>query len=734
MVMRKKISCMNKRKMALVKVGMLSLSVHLASAAYAQEAPAGETDDGARIADILVTAQKRGVAERAQDVPIAITAFNDAALDRNHVRDLQMLGVQIPNVNLSSVGTIPGFANFSIRGFGINSSIPSIEPAVGVFIDGVYLGQSSGVVLDMFDLASVEVLRGPQGTLFGRNTTGGAVSLTTRRPGDVFQVRGRVVLETGPQYTVAASVEGPLIEGKLRAKVTGYTTHDDGWFHNVYDNSKFGRQSMAFIRPTVVWDVNEDIDTTLIYEYGSGDGDGPSVTNPINNIGLKLNIDYPGYFDINRQSLTSETNIHVPFGNGVITNIAGWRKLEQVSAEDFDGRPQSLFNIQHFLTADQFSEELRYAGTFGSLKMTIGGFYFQQKFNYIEERTISAGTPFAFGGKINQHSWAVFGQAELAVVDQFSLIAGGRYSWEKKRAIVATGVASASLCNFAARTCNYNFPGPAYGAEPGEHVWKNFTPKLGFQWKATDDVQLYGSWSKGIRSGGYNVRSTSLLVGPGPYDPEEQSSFELGMKSDLFDRRVRFNAAVFHNTIKDLQRDVSVPFVGVGTVQLTQNVGTAKVKGFEAELTIVPVQGLTIGGNVGYLNGHYSKLKFDLNGASPGLGTDLKIARLSPWSYGANMAYSRQLSDNAKATLNVNFNHRDESPFSDNNAGILNPVNDLGASFSLSFDDDKFVLSMFGRNLLNRLHDGAHAATGFGGFFSPAAEGRVIGAEFRFKI
>ncbi len=699
----------------------------------ATSAPAVKQDG---IADILVVAQKRGVAERAQRVPIAISAFNEAAIENLHVRDLQALNTQMPNVSLSSINTIPGFANFEIRGFGINSSIPSVEPAVGVFVDGVYLGQTAGVVLDLFDIDSIEVLRGPQGTLFGRNTTGGAVSINTRKPGKEFSVRGKFGLETGLQYTAGLSVEGPITP-TLRAKVAGYYTHDNGFFHNVTIGRDVGRRTVEFVRPALVWEPTSDFDTTLIYERGHGKGDGAVTVNPAVSYGFRVVANEPGFFDLDWESLTSQTNLHV--GEGTITAVLGIRNLQQDAGEDLDGTPRTLYHVRHHLDQDQFSGELRYAIKAGPVNLTMGGFYFEQQFNYVEERilvTTPGLRPVSFGGRIDQHSWAGFGQAQIDLTSNFSLIAGGRYSWEKKRAQVATLLPAAPLCNFDSRVCAYNFPGPSF-AEPGSNTWSKFTPKLGFQYRPTEDVQVYGSYSKGIRSGGYNVRNTALTISPGPYDQEVQSAFEIGLKSDLLDRRLRINLAAFHNTIGNLQRDVNEPDPRVGTVQVTRNAGTAKIDGVEAEVTIAPIHGLILGGNFGYLHGRYTTLLFDINGAAPGLGNDLRLARLVPWSYGVNASYSFDLASAGKLTARADYSHRDQTPFTDANTGFIRPVEELTASVTLNLPDDRMSISAYGKNLLNRVNNGAAvplpSAFG-GGFFYPISEGRVYGVEAKFKL
>ena len=224
----------------------------------------------ATIESVVISAEKRGVTQDAQSVPLSLTVINGVDIEQRHALDLQDLTTAAPNVTLTE--GIPGYAMFSIRGLGVNTTIPSMEPAVGVFVDGIYVGMPAGAVLDLVDLENVEILRGPLGLLFGRNTTGGAILLNTRRPGDEFAVDGSVNYETGPQAMVSASIEGPL--GKqFRAKLTGYYSNDDGWFTNQFDGQGFGASRSYIVRPTVVWTPTAAFDTTLIYERGSKRGD-----------------------------------------------------------------------------------------------------------------------------------------------------------------------------------------------------------------------------------------------------------------------------------------------------------------------------------------------------------------------------------------------------------------------------------------------------------------------------
>eukprot|EP01034_Spumella_vulgaris_P004685 gene4685-5985_t len=191
-------------------------------AAAPGDAQSDTPDDDGGLTDIIVTATKRGTAQNVQDVPIAITAFGSNELDSIHARSIASVSYAVPNASLESVGTTPGYANFSVRGLGINSSIPSIDPTVGVFVDGVYLGVSAGVLFDTFDLEGVEVLRGPQGLLFGRNVTGGAVLLRTTTPTNRFRVDAKVAVSTGLEKRASLSVSGPLAGDVLSGKIAVY--------------------------------------------------------------------------------------------------------------------------------------------------------------------------------------------------------------------------------------------------------------------------------------------------------------------------------------------------------------------------------------------------------------------------------------------------------------------------------------------------------------------------------
>ena len=192
---------------------------------------------GALMEEMLVTVRKKSDAEVAQDIPVTVTTYGNAQLEALFVQRLDDLSYSAPNVQLEQVGTFPGVQNFSIRGQGINSSIPSVDPTVGTFVNGVYMGTTYGVVIDMFDVETVEVLRGPQGLLFGRNVTGGAVLLNTFRPNEEFEATARVLATADDRVGVAGAIQGGLIDGLLSGRIAAYYDNDDGYFKNTNPNS-----------------------------------------------------------------------------------------------------------------------------------------------------------------------------------------------------------------------------------------------------------------------------------------------------------------------------------------------------------------------------------------------------------------------------------------------------------------------------------------------------------------
>ena len=426
--------------------------------------------------------------------------------------------------------------------------------------------------------------------------------------------------------------------------------------------------------------------------------------------------------------------------NGTVTNLAGYRTLEQRVSTDNDGAPISGFPFVTLTKQHQFSEELRYFGRIlDTLDLTAGLYYFTQSYSYLERRVFpTRDIDSTLGADVDVANYAVFAQADYHVTPALTLIAGGRFTRDEKDVKIATFVASTaqSRCNFETETCVYNFPGPNFPGSPGKSTWDNFTPKLGFQWQADDELLVYGHWARGVRSGGYNVRNTSTSVPPGPYDPELQDAFELGVKSSWFDSRLIANAALFYDKIKGMQRDVNVTDPVVAIVQVTRNTADATIKGFELELAGALTGELVLRANAGYTDGHYDEIFYDLDGGGIGASDyHLAIPRLVRWSYALGATYTHNFPGDFLLRLRADYGYRSRAASTDSNVAFLPEIEDLSASASLTLPGQHWSFSLYGRNLLDNVAYGVHAALPAflgGGTLRTLNEGRVIGVEASF--
>ncbi|GFE80154.1 TonB-dependent receptor [Steroidobacter agaridevorans] len=698
-----------------------------------------ENAPGSLLEEVLVTATKSAQAEAIQDVPLTLTAFGAEQLDALFVKDLHSLSFQMPNVALDDIGTIKGTANFTIRGLGINSSIPSIDPTVGVFVDGMYLGIIGGVVFDLFDLEGIEVLRGPQGLLFGRNVTGGAVLVRTRKPSQDFEADFKLSTTDEQDSIAGASISGPLIAERLAARLTAYYNDDQGWFTNLADGEDFGQSKTWLVRPSLSWTPTDGSELLLRYEHGDITGDGPAGQNRAlyarDSFDFQMN--YDGYSDVQWDQAIAELNIDVSFGDGVITNILGRRDYTGGSGTDVDATINTAFHSRTLTEQDQLSEELRYAGSFGRVKLTTGLYWFTQDLTYFENRILSGGAVNAtMGGEQSHDAYGVFAQTDIALTDAWVLTLGARYSREEKDALIATFVPSTarSVCSFEGQTCTFDFR--------DSHEWSDTTPKVGLQWRVSDDAQLYTFWTKGFRSGGYNLRSTTTTATPGPTDPEKQDAYELGAKVDWLDGRLRTNLALFHNEIKDMQREVNLSSPGVAVLQIIRNTADATIRGAELEVVAAVTFDFQLTGNVGYTDGEYDRIRYDISGDGIIDGRDyaLRIPRLTKLTWGLGLSWETDMSS-TPVTTRINFNHRDDAAYTDNNRGWLNAADMLDASVGVSLMDRRLRLSLFGRNLLDEVTEGndtqlpnTAAFGGVGATFSPLSKGRVLGVEVNYKL
>ena len=763
-------------KIALL-LGTAALAPFAAAAQDAEEPAAEErTSSLDAINEILVTGTKTKDAENVQDVALAVTAFNADTLEAFKIRDIQGLSFQTPNVSLDQIGTSRGQANFSVRGLGINSSIPSIDPTVGVFVDGVYLGINAGVVFDLFDLESVEILRGPQGVLFGRNVTGGAVVLNTGNPTEDFRGKFRAAVDGplldggrgGPNYTVSGTISGPIVEDVLLFKVGAYYNKDEGYFTNLFDGSNHGEAETKIFRGALEGRFG-DLTLRAKLDYFESDGDGPSAQNRgiFDRESFDFAIDEPGFYanEIWTGSLTAEWDI----GPGTLTNIFGYRDYAASTRGDIDATPVFLFHSGTTTEQDQISNELRYAISTDTLDLTFGGFYFDQNLAYDESRELRRDLPvnlrppvFFGGGRQTHEVIGVFANAQWEFVPSLSLIAGIRWNQETKDAAV-TYITPRAPCSVVAGTCPtgtapFN-PATETNGFTDDVRFRNVSPKLGLQYEFANS-QVYGHWSRGFRSGGYNFRITNVPVfnravaatGDLFFDEEQVDSYEIGGKFQTDDGSFTLNVAGYVTKISDLQREVNLADPGAGVVQNILNTADATITGFEAEARMRVSDALIVTANLGLIDDKYDSILFDISGDGLINDTDLalRIPRVPEVTWGMGLVHELLLGESEILTR-VNYQFRDEFAFTDDNLGFIQDASNLEANITWVTPVEGLSLSLYGRNLFDQVQAGGDTQVPFGGpnstgvrrpfadrptqgTFSPLQRGRNVGVEALFEF
>lgn len=688
---------------------------------------------GAMIQEVMVTARKRGVAEGAQSVPVTISALSGDQIEAMFAENLTQVGMTMPNVRLDDAGAFPGGMNFTVRGMGFNSTIASVEPTVGLFVDGMYIGANLGSLGDTFDTESVEVLRGPQGTLFGRNVTGGAVVMRSRRPEGDFGGALRAGLGSGGRQLIAGSVEGSLSD-TVAGKIYTQYNNQDGDFDNIATGKDHGAEEVSFLRPMLRWRPSDTVDINLIGEYGRHRGDGTNArfveipSQMLYGLGAReprradqLALDFKGGVDVEWHQLVLDANWEV--GNGTVTSVTGYRDVSYFAALDSDASALDIARGLNWMDQDQFSQELRFSSQAldDRLNYTVGTYYFQQEQEQFYHIFFFGNSNQRSRGTLDHKTASVFAQGDYEFVDNVFLTLGGRYTWEEKKARNA-------------RTPDCDLDLNCVLSDTGSKTWNNFSPKVGLSWQADPGLLLYTSWSKGFRSGGYNIRTTGVNESAGPYNEEVVEAIEFGFKSDFWDGRARVNGAIFQNKYEDLQRTVNQ-----GLVNFIANVAKATVDGAELEVVLVPHESLSLMAAVGYLDARYDSYPLlDVTGdgqPDPELAKGLQLIRAPDWSYSLSAIYDLSLGDYGSLSNRVSVMYNDKTPANDANT-FFSPsfrLWDASITWSPATHQDLRV-SLWGKNLTNEVY--APLSTVVGNIWTNYYQGlpRRYGVEVSYRF
>lgn len=710
-----------------------AVAAALHSPALAQEpAASGASTEG--LGDIVVYAQKKARGEQLQKVPMAISAIDSKTIEASHAIDIRDVGRLVPNAQLDGVGTFPGFANFFMRGVGVSTSVRSLDPAVNIVQDGMVIGYQAGAVLDTFDTEGIEVLRGPQGVLFGRNASGGAVNLRSKRPTGKSEASFKVTLGNANTVETRTGLETAIVEDKVYARLAVLTRNNDGFFHNgnsgtfvtvptnpnptgaaaaTHPEGRVGGSDEVVVKSTWVFNIADTTKFTLLGQYlnfQNGGGATRSYFIPGSTPRQQqtawgytpadkkwgVNLGTPGYTDIKGFHIIGELSQDI--GPGVLTAIGAYRKISYDATLNVGGDPfDALIFPDNEEDAKQSSFEARYNISLGDrLDLLVGAFYFNLKENVFEKRLTRLPTTTSKRYTVNVwdqdvKSYAGFANVDFHVTPELTASAGVRYSKDTKRMHIQPLT---------------NCPGQSFDScvltfLNAKKSWDDVSPRFVVNYKIQPTIMLYASYSRGYRAGNFNARAPSAGGAVTPANPETVASYEVGVKSDLLDNKLRINLGYYRQKYDDIQRIVQFSIPGESPAQQLFNAAKATIQGIELETAFAPVRGLRFDGSLGYTDAKYNSFN-NLTGLPPGVSpTSLRFDRVPKWTAYVGGSYEADLGGDSTLSFRTGYTWRSHV-FTD----VLNtPVLEQKAyglwDANISYERERWSVSVFGRNLAN---------------------------------
>ncbi|PSO09628.1 MULTISPECIES: TonB-dependent receptor [unclassified Sphingobium] len=780
------------------------------------------------IADIVVTAQKR--AENVQQVPISVTALGGAALQERSIANIAAVTAITPNVTLDAgtpfSGSTAALGAF-IRGIGQNDFAINLDPGVGIYLDGVYLARTVGANVDLPDVERVEVLKGPQGTLFGRNSVGGAISVVTRAPSDKFSFRGSVTTGSFNRLDADGSVDLPISD-TVTSLVTFSTKSRDGYVKRVpypstgtFVTEPFAFRQTAFdsadreggdgsqsLRAKIQWKPSTSFKLTLAGDHSHIDqsaipnavlgvtpGAGAFAGLAANNIpGTALDptgvsgFNFAGLYNFcigatpaaiaerNAQNLcgargtpldpvflapplasanvdADPNNNRLPWDSRWITtnpdrsyatgnsfskmksyglsatidfsiadnldlrSISGYRHLRFNAGLDVDNSPIQMLEVSQSIKQRQFSQEFQLIGDGfqDKLHYVLGAYYFDEKASEDDFANIAQGLLQINGPlSIRTKNYAFFGQADYRLSDLIGFTLGARYTHEDKE--FEAGQLDFNGFNYKLFNCmTYGEPCQSilgfpvagqplryYIADVQKQTFSNFSPKIGVQLHPTSDMMIYGSFSQGYKTGGWTSRLSNPLNTAPSFDPEKATTWEAGIKSSWLNRRLQINLSAFTTRYSGIQLNFQQ-----GVSPTLQNAGTARIKGFELEMTARPLRGLSINTAVGYTDAKYISVEPQSvvvpSVYQAGIFTGSPLAKTPKWKVSVSPRYEFELGDHGSVVMLVDYS-RTSSIWNDTERTYLlrRPATDtLGASVMYREPGDHWTVTVGGTNITN---------------------------------
>lgn len=667
------------------------------SALAATSAPAVGVTNMSKLQEITVTATKTGLT-KLQDTPISMTAVTAEDIARTGMTDIHGLTAETPNLDIAQNGP---FAEIYIRGIGSNNVFIGSDPDVAIYEDGVYIARPSSDFTNFLNVKRVEILRGPQGTLYGRNAVGGAINIISRKPDNTFRAKAEAGIGNYSEYDEQGYISGPIVPGKLYASISGLGERHDGYIKNIYPGgTNLNSQDTYAFRGQVRATPTDNLDILLRGDYSTDSGAVATAqkllladpADPLSNKTLgnyhEVALDTPDSQERRNDGVSADIKYTVSDALE-LSSLTAYRSSYLFSSADTDGSSLPITNSRFLEHQNQFSEEFNASGRFNRVKYVFGIYYFHENIHdddLIKHLGLNKGL--AFAPTVHTDSWAGYGQVTYNLTRKFSATAGYRYTVEKKVFDQNAGIVSLSPTSYLAGPFIYNLSNP----------YRAGTPKFGLQYQATRDILIYASATRGFKSGGYSDSTTTKING---FGPEYLWSYEAGVKSDWLHHRLRVDGDVFYYNYKDLQVQ---SFIVPGIINIT-NAASAHVKGVELDVQAEPVRGLDVGGTLAYLDARYSSFPDAL---APGHvvfdATGNYLDQAPKWAYSVYGQYNFEIPAHGTMFVRGEWSWHDTKYFTPDNSQLQSqPAYGLfNASIGYNFPDGHFQVLAYGRNLTNK--------------------------------
>jgi iron complex outermembrane receptor protein len=817
----------------------------VAGPVLAQDAAPGQTQQSGSlfsqrggIETVISQAQKKE--ESVQEVPLPVTAFSGLAIERRFAVNLEDLNKLAPAVQLQHVGLFHNASSFTVRGIGTSGIESFDDPHVAIFIDGVYQARNAWAIANLLDVGAVEMLRGPQGTIYGRNAYSGAITVRTNKP-DVSEYSGKASIRFANAGNIVVDLIGnmPVVQDKFAIRIASQFFKHDGFYKNdglVVDGVVGGQtvthidedlkgtriqgNKYVYFRPSLRFTPNDALDVTLTTEFIRQRGDGTVSTNqlyeprtpsnplcgglgtatafncntslfeaffPPNGLAknpygdgragedpdgsdpyeVGYNLPAGNDSDLNSYNATLNADYTTDFGTFTLTGNYGWQR--SLINTDTDGTNVDFFASTRYEDYETYQFEFHFVSDFSETIDLIAGLFYLWDTYHVGQVLWTPGIgaftndnarkSFYQNGQ-DRKTWAAYAQFEWHFTQQLSLVAGVRYSWEKKYDVFEvpnsvvrnTGICSTARGNLSADGLRCSpepdwakFPmGPicppgvvgTYPANPCsaffgpiEDTWDNFAPRVGLNYKVNDDLLLFVFWQRAYKSGGFVNNAATRLTFETPYGEELIDNFEIGVKSEWFDSRLQLNANIYYQRLDGLQRQVIRPADNPsGQETFISNAADAESYGFEIELLAIPMDGLTINANLAYNNIKYTSYCNDLDGPEatpvPASGravcgdvtelpdgrflvaadySDLDLAFAPKWIANLGWTYDFPIGNMGNISIGASANYTSKLAA----AGVAFPRTDrrslflLDAQVSWEHPDGRYRVSVWGKNLNN---------------------------------